>query len=176
MQDLLHIEEQRQRGQAARLKTRASKATLPVDHFLIEKLAEHIARFPQLVPVGREAERKRRVRGYVPPPDEGLIVTNRFGRPLRRQAFHKAWQQAVGRAGLPEGTRFHDLKHFYTTHLGASGRHDPKTVQALSRHADINETWNTYAHPPLAVEGVKVSVFGDLFTPEGQADGGRAAG
>jgi len=31
--DLLHIEEQRQHGRAVRLKTKASYATLPVDHF-----------------------------------------------------------------------------------------------------------------------------------------------
>lgn len=163
-QDLLYVKEQRQRGKSAKLKTRASYATLPVDHFLIMRLKEHLATYPQVAPVCADTERQRRARGYVPPPDEGLIVTNRLGRPLTRAAFRHYWKPAVKLAGLPDETRFHDLKHFYTTRLGASGEFDPKTVQALSRHAKFNETWDTYAHPPLAVQGVKVSTFGSLFS------------
>jgi hypothetical protein len=45
------------------------------------------------------------------------------------------------------------------------GRHDPKTVRALSRHAEFDQTWDTYAHPPLAVEGIKVTTFGSIFDP-----------
>jgi len=78
------------------------------------------------------------------------------------------WRKAVELAGLPKGTRFHDLKHFYTSRLGADkdDRHDPKTVQALSRHAEFSETWDTYAHPPVAVQGVKVRTFSRLFGPD----------
>jgi integrase len=162
-QDLLYVKEQRQEGRSAKLKTRASYATLPVDHFLITRLKEHIEKFPQVAPVSADHERRRRARGYVPPPDEGLIVTNRYGRPLKRSAFQYRWKAAVKLAGLPEETRFHDLKHFYTTRLGSSGDFDPKTVQALSRHAEFSETWDTYAHPPLAVQGVKVRTFSSLF-------------
>ncbi|TJZ94956.1 tyrosine-type recombinase/integrase [Actinacidiphila oryziradicis] len=169
--DLIYIEEQRQEGKAAGLKTKASYATLPVDHFLIERLAEHIARYPQVPPVSEDRERERRRMGYQVPPDESLIVTNRYGRPMRGSAFNVKWRTAVERAGLPSGTRFHALKHFYTTRLGASG-HDPKTVQALSRHAEFSETWDTYAHPPLAVEGITVRAFGALFA---SADGERTA-
>jgi integrase len=74
-----------------------------------------------------------------------LIVTNRRGRPCQRGEFNDKWRAAVKVAGLPERTRFHDLKHFYTSQLGACGKHDPKTVQALSRHAEFRETWDTYA-------------------------------
>ncbi|MEV7342322.1 site-specific integrase [Streptomyces sp. NPDC093544] len=162
-QDQLYVEEQRQAGMSAKLKTRASYATLPVDHFLIMRLKEHIATFPQVAPVCAEWERQRTAKGYAPPPDEGLIVTNRYGRPLKQESFRRNWKAAVKLAGLPDQTRFHDLKHFYTTRLGASGDFDPKTVQALSRHAEFSETWDTYAHPPLAVQGVKVETFGSLF-------------
>jgi integrase len=130
-ENLLYIEEQRQGGRAAKLKTKASAATLPVDHFLIERLAEHVERFPQVAPVSRRTERDRRRRGWVAPPDEGLIVTNRFGRTVSARDFNDKWRAAVKLAGLPAETRFHDLKHFYTSQLGASGKHDPKTVQAL---------------------------------------------
>jgi integrase len=160
---VLYVEEQRQRGKAVKLKTKKSRATLPVDQFLIERLVEHVELHPQLVPVRPDTVRKRRARGYVPPPDEGLIVTNRSGRPVQRADFNDRWHEAVKLAGLPEETRFHDLKHFYTSSLGASGRHDPKTVQALSRHGEFSETWDTYAHPPLAVEGVTVTTFSSFF-------------
>ncbi|MGW4171829.1 site-specific integrase [Streptomyces chartreusis] len=162
---LLYVEEQRQGGKATKLKTKASAATLPVDAFLIEKLKEHIECFPQLAPVSRRTERDRQRRGWTPPPDEGLIVTNRYGRPVSSRDFNEKWRTAVRIAGLPPETRFHDLKHFYTSQLGASGRHDPKTVQALSRHARFSETWETYAHPPRAVEGVTVTTFSGLFAP-----------
>ncbi|MFF7167371.1 tyrosine-type recombinase/integrase [Streptomyces sp. NPDC008086] len=92
------------------------------------------------------------------------MVTNRFGRPVLHTVFHQKWRRAAKQAGLPERTRLHDLKHFYTTTLGGSGTHDPKTVQALSRHAKFSETWDTYAHPPLAVEEVTVTVFGSAFS------------
>ncbi|MEU4256187.1 site-specific integrase [Streptomyces fradiae] len=161
--DLLYVEEQRQRGRKAKLKTKASYATLPVDHFLIERLSEHLSQFRGPAPVSKAALQKRKQRGYVPPPDEGLIVTTRTGRPLSRSHFNDKWRAAVELAGLPEGTRFHDLKHFYTSRLGADGKYDPKTVQALSRHAEFSETWDTYAHPPVAVQGVKVDTFSGLF-------------
>jgi integrase len=172
--DQLYVEEQRQRGQAVKLKTKTSYATLPVDHFLIERLAEHLSRFRGPAPVSKKAQEKRRQRGYVPPPDEGLIVTTRTGRPLTRGHFNDKWRQAVQLAGMPQGTRFHDLKHFYTSRLLESGL-DPKTVQALSRHAEFTETMDTYAHPPVAVPGVTVQTFGRLFTPAGD-DEERAAG
>ncbi|MGW7521750.1 tyrosine-type recombinase/integrase [Streptomyces sp. NPDC054796] len=167
-QDLLYVKEQRQKGKKAKLKTKASYATLPVDHFLLQCLAYHLTHFKGPAPVSEEAQRKRRQRGYVPPPDEGLIVTNAQGRPLLRSHFNTVWRKAVELAGLPEGTRFHDLKHFYTSRLGADkvDQHDPKTVQALSRHAEFSETWDTYAHPPVAVQGVKVRTFSRLFRPD----------
>ncbi|MFD4561410.1 tyrosine-type recombinase/integrase [Streptomyces sp. NPDC058469] len=162
--NLLRVAEQRQQGKAVRLKTKASYATLPVDHFLIQRLAQHTALHSEPPPVTPHSERRRRARGYIEPPDEDLLVTNRFGRPVLDSDFHEKWRKAVRMAGLPERTRFHDLKHFYTTTLGASGKHDPKTVQALSRHAGFSETWDTYAHPPLAVEGITVAVFRTVFS------------
>ncbi|MEY9871109.1 hypothetical protein ABH931_000574 [Streptacidiphilus sp. MAP12-33] len=89
---------------------------------------------------------------------------------MQRSDLNRKWHLAAERAGLPASTRFHDLKHFYTTRLGACGDHDPKTVQALSRHGDFAQTWETYAHPPLAVEGVTVTTFTRAFgtaTPQG---------
>lgn len=161
---LLRIVEQRQRGKAVRLKTKASYATLPVDRFLIERLAQHTARRSGPEPALPHAGHTGQERGPVETVGEDLIVTNRSGHPVLPSDFRQKWRRAVKQAGLPERTRFHDLKHFYTTTLGGSGKHDPKTVQALSRHAEFSETWDTYAHPPLAVEAVTVTVFGTAFS------------
>ncbi|MEV2227870.1 site-specific integrase [Streptomyces phaeochromogenes] len=162
-EDLLYVEEQRQRGKAVPLKTKSSYATLPVDHFLIERLQTHVSCFFGPEPVSNTALRRRRTRGYIEPVDEALLVTNRHGRPVQDSDFNEKWSQVVALAHLPAGTRFHHLKRFYTSTLGASGEHDPKTVQALSRHARFSETWDTYARPPLTVEGLEVTVFGHVF-------------
>ncbi|MEU9168735.1 site-specific integrase [Streptomyces sp. NPDC048420] len=170
---LLRVVEQRQHGKAVRLKTRASYATLPVDRFLIERLAEHAVQWSGPESAAPYAGRGGHQRASADPTDEDLIVTNRFDRPVLRADFYRRWRRAVVQAGLPERTRFHDLKHFYTSMLGASGDHDPKTVQALSRHAEFSETWDTYAHPPLAVEDVTVTAFGAAFSDVADVD--RAA-
>ena len=47
--------------------------------------------------------------------------------------------------GLPEGFRFHDLRHFYASLLIASGA-DVKVVQHRLRHASAKTTLDTYGH------------------------------
>ena len=75
----------------------------------------------------------------------GLLVTNRSGRPVRRSSYGDCWRSAVESCGLPTGTRFHDLRHFYASALIASGMH-PKAIQARLGHATISETMDTYGH------------------------------
>ena len=161
--NLLQISEQRQRGRPAPLKTKASYATLPVDSFLIKRLSDHTAHFPHPTASCSAAAVGGSATGFPNVLGEGLLTTNRFGRPVQRSDLNRKWHTAVQLADLPPDTRFHDLKHFYTTRLGACGQHDPKTVQALSRHAEFSQTWDTYAHPPLAVEGVTVTAFSSAF-------------
>jgi integrase len=52
----------------------------------------------------------------------------------------------VKAAGLPPGTRFHDLRHFYASALIAANL-NPKVIQARLGHATIAETMDTYGHP-----------------------------
>jgi integrase len=54
----------------------------------------------------------------------------------------RAVREAVG---LPEGFRFHDLRHFYASMLIAAGS-DVKVVQARVRHASAKTTLDTYSH------------------------------
>ena len=47
--------------------------------------------------------------------------------------------------GLPEGFRYHDLRHYLASLLIASGA-DVKVVQARLRHARAKTTLDTYGH------------------------------
>ena len=109
---------------------------------------------------------------------ENTVPSARPGTTARLRRANPYSRTPSGNAGSavtsPRRTRFHDLRHSYCSQLGASGRHGPKTVQALSRPAEFSETWGTYARPALAVEGVTVTAFGDMFTGAEPAEGASA--
>jgi integrase len=107
------------------LKTDASRRRVPLPTIVGEALAAHIAEFP--------------------PGERGLIFTNERGRPMRRNRFGEVWRPAVVKAGLREGTRFHDLRHYYASLLIRRGA-SVKAVQSRLGHASATETLNTYAH------------------------------
>lgn len=123
---------------------------------------------PKPVPVKHATELRRIRRGTVLPPDEGLIVTNHRG-------GHRLLEGGGGQGWGGPRVHFHDLKHFYTRTLATSGKHDPKTVQRLSRHARFEETWETYTGTEAGAEAVKITAFSDAFTDKGD-DAVEAAG
>lgn len=154
----LWIEQQLQDGvEDEELKTQSSYADLPVDQLLLDKIAAHWTRWRAPVSAATAARRARR--GMQPPPASRLLALNRCGRPVMRNDFNVQFRTAARAAGLDERLHFHDLKHFYTSTLAACGQHDPKTVQALSRHQRFSMTMDTYAHPPVVAEGVRVTAF-----------------
>jgi len=67
------------------------------------------------------------------------------GRPITRSAFGHKWRAAAQTAGLPSGTGFHALRHYYASLLI---RHEEsvKTVQARLGHASAVETLDTHSH------------------------------
>ena len=77
--------------------------------------------------------------------DELLVFTTGRGGRLTRATFNATWRKAVKAAGLPDGTGFHELRHYYASLLIASGA-SVKTVQARLGHKSAVETLNTYAH------------------------------
>jgi integrase len=126
----VHVEEQIQGANGGvpvlcALKTRASRRVVPLDDVVLGALASHRAR-------------------WAPGPG-GLLVTNSRGQPVRRSSFGMCWREAVKVAGLPPGTRFHDLRHFFASSLIAAGLH-PKEIQVRMGHATIGETMDTYGH------------------------------
>jgi len=76
--------------------------TITVPQFIIDVLADHLARWS------------------APGPD-GLVFVMPEGTPLRRENFRKrVWLPACRAAGVT-GLRFHDLRHTGTTLAAASG-------------------------------------------------------
>ncbi len=78
--------------------------------------------------------------------DGRTIVANETGRPAGPWAIQRAMRDARDAIdGLPEGFRFHDLRHYFASLLIASGL-DVKTVQARLRHASAKTTLDIYGH------------------------------
>ena len=74
------------------------------------------------------------------------IVVGAFGRPVAPYTIETAFKEARGAvAGLPDGFRIHDLRHYFASLLIAAGL-DIKTVQARLRHASAKTTLDTYGH------------------------------
>jgi integrase len=86
------------------------------------------------------------------------VVTDGRGGPCGPWALERAVRSARATARLPEGFRFHDLRHYLASLLIASGA-DVKVVQARLRHASATTTLNTYAHLwPDADESARAAV------------------
>lgn len=106
-------------------KTEASVRTVPLPDVVLTELSAHLA-------------------GYEPGP-WGLIFTSPKGLPIWRSAWTLTWAKAVAAAGLPPGTRFHYLRHYYASLLIRHGE-SVKVVQARLGHASAAETLDTYSH------------------------------
>ena len=77
---------------------------------------------------------------------ETLVFTAARGGPLRHKNFYRRnFKPAVRAAGLPEGLRFHDLRHTYAAFCIASTA-DPYAVMRRMGHSSITVTYNTYGH------------------------------
>ena len=73
-------------------------------------------------------------------------MTDGAGGQASTWAIERAVRSARKRVpGMPEGFRFHDLRHYLASLLIASGA-DVKVVQARLRHASAKTTLDTYGH------------------------------
>jgi integrase len=78
-------------------------------------------------------------------PDD-YVFTSPEGGPLRHSNFYRRrFRPAVERAGLPDGVRFHDLRHTYAGFLIAEGAH-PKAIMERMGHSSITVTLDRYGH------------------------------
>lgn len=105
-------------------KTRVRRS-VSLPSFLADMIGEHIGAFPS---------------------DDGYVFTARDCGPIRHGNFYKRdFRPAVEAAGLPEGLRFHDLRHSSAAILIGQGS-NPKQVQARLGHASIRTTLDNYGH------------------------------
>lgn len=74
------------------------------------------------------------------------LVVGEIGRPVAPYTVETAFRAARATVeGLPDGFRYHDLRHYFASLLIAAGL-DIKTVQARLRHASAKTTLDVYSH------------------------------
>lgn len=100
---------------------------------------------------------------------KSLEVTSPFVFPgkdgKQRVEFNGPWQRIRKAAGLPEGFRFHGLRHHFASTLVSNGV-DLLVVARLLTHKD-SKTTQRYAHlAPGAIRDAALK-SGDLLTPKG---------
>jgi hypothetical protein len=75
-----------------------------------------------------------------------LPFTSEAGGLVSHAYWYKShFRPAVKRAGLPEGLRYHDLRHTYASLLIAEGAH-PRAIMERLGHSSIQVTLGTYGH------------------------------
>jgi integrase len=89
--------------------------------------------------------RPRRREGAEFPADTDGLVFTLSAKPITRSVFGHNWRTAVKASGLPAGTGFHALRHYYASLLIRHGE-SVKTVQSRLGHASAVETLDTYSH------------------------------
>lgn len=91
------------------------------------------------------------------------VVTDEVGRPSSPWAIERAIRATRTTVkGLPDGFRFHDLRHFYASHLIESGL-SVKVVQKCLRHRSATVTLNVYGHLfPDSDESARVAMASAL--------------
>ena len=100
------------------------RRSVPIPQSMIEELGELVQGIDQQACVWRS-------------PQDGPL---RYG-----NWFKRHFKPAVVRAGLPERTRFHDLRHSYAALLIAERAH-PRAIMERLGHSTITVTLDTYGH------------------------------
>ncbi|MFP3579445.1 site-specific integrase [Arthrobacter sp. SIMBA_036] len=104
------------------------------------------------------------------------LVTNEWGRGLSPYRLEHYFREARAKVkGLPDGFRFHDLRHFYASLLISKGL-DVKVVQKCLRHSSAKTTLDTYGHMwPDKEESARAAVA-DVFKARQGSIGNAANG
>ena len=94
---------------------------------------------------------------------DDFVFTSSRGGPLRHSNFYaRHFRPAVLRAGLPEATRFHDLRHSYAAMLIADGAH-PRAIMERLGHSTIQVTLGTYGHLFPSLEESLTVALDDVY-------------
>lgn len=115
------------------LKTKDSKAILPIPQKVAKELQKHRL---------RQSEMKLRLgKAYQ---DEDFIFADDIGQPIDRKRPGRKISKICKDLNIPHRT-FHSLRHTYCTRLFEAGV-PIKTVQALMRHSNSQTTLDIYTH------------------------------
>jgi integrase len=136
------------RHMVSRGKTPGSRTRLTVPSFLMELIAEHLARLGRTNP-------------------EDLIVQAPRGGPLRAVNFRKrVWEPAIEVCGF-NGLTFHGLRHSAAGLMRQAGASD-QVVQHRMRHTYRSTTTNIYSWTPDAMDKLAVDAIDEHWhQPDG---------
>lgn len=95
-------------------KSDAGYRTIAVPAPLVPELEAHLSRFAAAGP-------------------DGLVFVGPFGASLARSNFHPKFAAARAAAGLPEGFRYHDLRHTHMTAAAESGASTKELMRRLGQ-------------------------------------------
>ena len=100
--------------------------------------------------------------------DTGMIIHNRFGRPLNKDTPSKWFRKWADARGYPQIT-FHDLRHAHASILVAHNV-DIAAIASRMGHSDATVTLSTYTHPFDASDRLAADVLDKLLQPDPQED------
>ena len=107
----------------ADVKTEASRRRVVLPASIGAELATHMATYPG-----------------------DLVFTNTAGKPMAHSSFTSHhWKPALGKAGVDQATRLHDLRHTAVALAIQAGAH-PKMIADMLGHSSITVTMNDYGH------------------------------
>ncbi len=118
-------------------KTTAARRTLPLSAALVAQLREHWQR--------QQAERAALPLTWQ---EHGRVFPSEIGEPMPGRHLYRHFARARKHAGLPEVTRFHDLRHTALARLAERGT-PPVVVQAIAGHTTPTLALQVYAHAEL---------------------------
>lgn len=142
-----------------RTKTEGSKRTIP----LLPSAAAALRR-------QRRKQAAEKLRAGELYEDHNLVFAAENGRPMDLKNLRRRhWQPVLRKAGLPENTRLHALRHTFATTLLRAGE-DVKRVAAWLGHRDAGFTYRVYHHylPEKLGEAERLRLEAVLFGREGK--------
>lgn len=92
----------------------------------------------------------------------GLVFTTYKGNYIHPRTFDRSFKFLLVRAGLPETTRLHDLRHTFATQMLAHSV-DLKTCSELLGHSTPGFTAMVYVHPSLDMKKKAIAKMNDII-------------
>ena len=99
---------------------------------------------------------------------EGWLFPTKHGNPVDAHNFiHRPWKRMLRKAGLPESTRYHDLRHGSASLLLSENVPVPVVSNYLG-HANFGITFRVYAHMIDGMDEIAATVMDAVLGGEGR--------